>query len=482
MDKDELLRMLDLDGVGPDPPPAGLTAAAADPLAPASPPGPTNENALGLDEWGLRRGRDLLEEYPSLGHKGLGEYDLADFHAAAFDMDPQLLPGCADRIKHEFLGQLLETPEYHALHESTMLNEAAAAIAAASFAEQFARLREERREEERERSPRAGGKDPAPVPSADVVEHAEMEGEMRVVRAVGVALDGAARDVAEMEDATAALGMGPGGPGPYDPRRVAGLFRRVRKSETLRRIVELAGRYRLVAQSKQRRKVVHGMDDMVGVTLDGEIARLVPSELARLVLPEMEWDTLRRIVDRQALCRDYRSAEPVGKGPIVVSVDESGSMAGPKVHTAKALALAMAWIARHQKRWCGLVAYSGDTGHRLVTLPPGGWDEVAVLAWLEQFLSGGSDMDVPVREMPEFYNRMRAPRGDTDVLFITDAICHIPSDIQASFSDWKHMVKARLITLVINNAPGDLVAISDEVHEVPSLDVEESAVDRVLSL
>ena len=182
------------------------------------------------------------------------------------------------------------------------------------------------------------------------------------------------------------------------------------------------------------------------------------------------------------MCRDYQAVEMVGKGPILVAVDESGSMAGPKVHTAKALALAMAWIARNQRRWCGLIAYSGDTGHRLVTLPASGWDEAAVMAWLEQFLSGGSDLDVPVRELPEFYRAMKAPPGDTDVIFITDAVCHIPAEVQAAFVAWKRSAKARLITLVIQNEPGDLESISDEVHVVPSLDVEESAVERVLSL
>jgi uncharacterized protein with von Willebrand factor type A (vWA) domain len=66
----------------------------------------------------------------------------------------------------------------------------------------------------------------------------------------------------------------------------------------------------------------------------------------------------------------------VGKGPIIVSIDESGSMIGEKAHTAKALALALAWIARQQHRWCGLVAYSGDSGERLLPLPPGRWDEI----------------------------------------------------------------------------------------------------------
>src|SRR5262245_32591060 len=118
MDRDELLRMLDLDGAEPDPPPAD--APADDPLAaPAAeggtPPGATNPNALEVDEWGLRRGRDLLHEHAALGHRGLDEHAMADFHAAAFDLDPRLMPDCADRLRLRFLAQLLETPEYRGL-------------------------------------------------------------------------------------------------------------------------------------------------------------------------------------------------------------------------------------------------------------------------------------------------------------------------------------------------------------------------------
>ena len=138
---------------------------------------------------------------------------------------------------------------------------------------------------------------------------------------------------------------------------------------------DLAGRFRRVAQSKQRWKVTHGLDDVVGVEPGGDISRLLPIELAQLTVPELELDTLRRIVERQALCREHHATEPVGKGPIILAIDESGSMQGEKAHTAKALGLALAWIARHQKRWCALCAYSGDSGERLLALPPGRWDE-----------------------------------------------------------------------------------------------------------
>jgi uncharacterized protein with von Willebrand factor type A (vWA) domain len=75
-------------------------------------------------------------------------------------------------------------------------------------------------------------------------------------------------------------------------------------------------------------------------------------------------------------------------------------MAGEKIHTAKALALALAWVARRQRRWCALVAFSGDSGERLLPLPPGRWDELGLADWLSAFIGRGSDCDVPVREMP----------------------------------------------------------------------------------
>jgi uncharacterized protein with von Willebrand factor type A (vWA) domain len=221
---------------------------------------------------------------------------------------------------------------------------------------------------------------------------------------------------------------------------------------------------------------------VVGVEPGGDLSRLLPHELAKLVLPELEVDTLRRLVERQVLCREYHATEPVGQGPILVTVDESGSMSGEKVHTAKALALALAWIARRQRRWCGLVAYSGESGERLLGLPPRRWDEAALMDWLSAFIGRGSDLDVPVRELPRMYPELGAPAGRTDVVILTDAKVRIPPALQEQFNEWKASVKARVLSLVIGDAPGDLVGISDEVHTVRALSADEDAVGRALSI
>jgi uncharacterized protein with von Willebrand factor type A (vWA) domain len=155
---------------------------------------------------------------------------------------------------------------------------------------------------------------------------------------------------------------------------------------------------------------------------------------------------------------------------------------GAKIHTAKALALALAWVARRQRRWCALVAYSGDSGERLLALPPGRWDETKLMDWLTAFIGKGSDIDVPVREMPRMYAALKAPSGVTDLIFVTDARCKLPPDVRDAFLAWKKQTRSRLVTLVLDNVPGDLARVSDEVHSVRSLAPDSDAVGRVLSL
>ncbi|QDU19743.1 hypothetical protein [Urbifossiella limnaea] len=462
MDPNDLLKLLDLDGKPPAAPAvSGVVIAPAAGPTPMADAGPT---ALEVDAWGLRRGRDLVAESPRLRDAGTGEHAAADFFCAGFDPDPRLRESCADPRRHRYLAQLLDTPEYRALHAATHLDDTAAGIAAAHFAEQFAALEREA----------AAGAAPGAGDGLAV--------EMATLRAVGRAVAAAGTEVTELHEAAGALGMGPGMPGANNPAAVAALFRQVRGDPALRRICDLAGRFRRVAQSKQRMKATHGLDDVVGVEPGGDVGRLLPSELVRLMVPELELDTLRRIVERQALCREHHAVEPAGKGPVVVCLDESGSMSGEKIHTAKALALALAWVARSQRRWCALVAYSGDSGERLLPLPPGRWDEARLLDWLAAFIGRGSEIDIPVRELPRMVADLKAPPGVTDVVFVTDAKCRLPADVREAFLAWKQSARVRLVTLVIENAPGDLAGVCDEVHVVRSLGPDGDAVGRVLSL
>lgn len=456
MNPDELLRLLDLDAPDPLPPSAAGAVATDTPPDPAASP-----TALGLDDWSLRRGDELLADTPELRALDVDPFAAADFLAAAFLPDPVLATACRDPLRHRFVAALLETPDYRTVHEATLLCEPAAAVAAVAFAAQFAALRDD--------------------PSASR-PHDPVGQDIAAIRAATAAAAEAESEVRRLGDAVAGLGLGPGEPGSLDPRAVAEACRRVRADVTLRRICERAGRFRRVAQSRQRRKASHGIDEVVGVVPGDDVARLLATELARLADPDFERDALRRLSEKACFCRELRTVEPVGRGPVIVVVDESGSMQGDKVETAKGLALAVAWVARKQRRWVGLVAYSGDSGERLLALPPGRWDEAALADWAAAFLGRGSTLDVPVRELPAYYRRLGAPAGTTDVLIVTDARCHIPADLRDAFLAWKKSVTATVVSLVVGAEPGDLAAISDEAHSVAVLSADADPVGRALDL
>jgi uncharacterized protein with von Willebrand factor type A (vWA) domain len=418
--------------------------------------------ALKLDNWSLRKGAELLKESPRLRKLNLSAACVSDLHAAAFLPNPELEDSCSDPLRRGFIQELINTPAYQSLHESTKLNTVAAEIAACSFAEQF-HLLEAR----------------APDPS----QPSKPEGlDVVVIASASRAAKDAVEGVQELESVTQAMGMGPGEPGSSDVSAIASAFKAARSNKALMRICVMAGKYKQLAQGLHKARSKNGFEEVTGLESGGDISRLVPSELMKLGIPELELDLMRRLVERQCLCREFEAQERVGLGPVVLVVDESGSMVGHRNESAKAIALTLAWIARKQGRWCGLVAFSGGTGHRVLSLPPERWKQVDLLDWLQSFLGGGSDQDVPVGEMAAIFKEIGAPVGKTDLIYITDAELSISQKKATEFKTWKASVKAKLFSLVLNTEPGDLKSISDEVHIISSLDPNEMGIKKVFSL
>jgi uncharacterized protein with von Willebrand factor type A (vWA) domain len=455
---------------------------------------PPSDTALQLDAWSKRRGSEVIKsnqrladslgigaENPETGERqdtSHAELAAADFHAAAFEPTPMLAPACVDPVRYEFMKQLLDTPDYQALHESTQLDELAAEIATGHFAEQYAALveAENKAREKGEPGPGQPGHDP-------------FKSELRAIAAAGRATTEAKSEVSELNDAREAMGLG--GDGGNDAGRIPidqlrERFAAIRDNAMLRQICALAGRYRRLAQQRQRNKPIHGQDDMVGITLDGDIGRATPIELAMLADEDLELDAMRRLVERQLQCREYRAMESEAKGPIVVVVDESGSMSGDKIANAKALALALAWVARHQRRWCCLVGFAGGTDGNYLVLPIGKPDDGSLLEWLSHFYSGGTVCDVPLIELPAKWQELGCPAGKTDVITITDAIINVPAENAASYNAWRAANKVNAITIVVGCGSeatgGDMAEVSDRVYSIPAIDVESDAVAETLSI
>lgn len=326
MDRNELLNLLSV-----KPKEVRARHAADDDAAPADELLPASDYALVLQRWDVERGERVRARDGTLQALPLGPDAIADFHASAYLLDPRLDDApCVEPRRKDYVRTLLGSTDYKALHAATALQPLAAELATRHFAEEYAKLltADARREERLRQNPGRGAR-----------ERAALQAELRLLRAVGKAVAKAEEEVEEMHDMMGALGCGTGAGGAttLDPAKIADVFRRVRADARLRRICDLAGRYRRVAQGKQRRKVAHGYDDMIGVKLSDEVDFLLDEELVGLLDPDLEADTLRRLADGEALTLAYRGLETVGKGPIVVVVDEC-------LHPSELVTLSSGWI------------------------------------------------------------------------------------------------------------------------------------------
>jgi uncharacterized protein with von Willebrand factor type A (vWA) domain len=442
---------------------------------PAAAPAPS-PTVLEVDRWTMRRADDIAARWQetSVPVPAQGAPVIADAHEALFSPQPRPAKLPADTLRAAWMSQLMETAEYRALHAQTCLHPELAEIGAAQLCQQW----DEYAEQQPDPVDRPEG---APAPGADGEPIADT---LERMRSTGKALEAAREDVDTAQSMSAGLGMGAAG-APIDPQTFREHFNRVRSDSTLRAILNMAGRMIVMAKALQRQKVKHGRDDVVGVELGGDIGRLIPTELLALNsgIEGIELLALQRIAERRAMCREYRGVEKKGRGPIIVTVDESGSMSGPKIIAAKALALAMAWLAHHQRRWIMLAGFSGGSeGTRLIA-PPGKLDQAALMDWCAHFYGGGTTLDVPLDRVPSWYDEARAPEGKTDCILITDAIVSAPRQLIENYKAWAARAKAQTYAIVIGeNSAGDLTQICERIFCVPQLDLDTLAVSEMLSI
>lgn len=458
----DLAAALDLDGARADRA-AGGPALVADGRGPAAPTGP---HCLALDRWAVKAGERLAADHPGSAFARVGPAAAADFFGAAFEPDPALLASPPDPNRARFLAELLGSADYHALHADSQADPLVSEIAAAHFAQGFEVVEQKRKRREddppgRRSRPGPNGRPvrPPPPPAGG----GEGEGRMDAARAAARACRAARQEAADCRDAAAALGgagAGPGGPaGSLDAKAAAEVFRRVRNDASLRRVVELAGGFRRLMGGLRQQVCPDARAELAGVAPAADPRDLLPASLALLALPHpaLRARAAADLVGRRLLGWDRTAREPVGLGPVLCTIDQSGSMTGRKSEQAKGLALAVAFSARRKNRWCALVSYSGtgNGAEDVLVLPPGRpWEVARVCDWVARFLGGGNMCDVPVRELPGYYDSLGAPPGRTDVLMITDDQLAMPDDWIPPFLDWRRRARVRATGVVVGGAGG----------------------------
>lgn len=427
--------------------------------------------ALDLDQWSIHKGHEL-NQLAKFSRLGLSDLEVADMFGAAFKVSPKLVDLCHDERRHQFVRDLLATPDYKTLHDLSKANAVISRMTAETFCKQWSELKAQ-----------DAGRDIMNQRRKTPPEQQALEAEMDCLAQATEAASESLQEADELLNWVSAMGKEPGDlNGKMDPEQTMQNFQRVKNDHQLRRIIELAGAWRLSAQGAQRRKVVHGYDDMTGITLGNDLARMLPSELGQLGDPDLELLWLRRYAERSCLSREYRGVEKLAKGPLVMMIDESMSMNGEKICNAKAMALAFGWIARHQKRWILLGSFASAYQGNYIIFPPGGWQEKKLMDWLQSFIGGGTDLRYPLYTIPELWSKLGCPKGRTDMCLLTDGQVDLPKYIKDSFLAFKKREQVRLYTLSVGCSAGPVEEVSDKAWVMQSISHRERGVLDVFSI
>lgn len=407
------------------------------------------------------RGERLLPHFAAL---------LEDLFAALFKLvvrvrSPSEVP-IATGLNRRLLAAVTGAPDFALLKEETALDAARSAHAACQVARRALALvkagdllleeellagQELAGEEERLDQLRAAARDlaeEAPDAARELEERAE-EAEERVRRLADRVEEAArelpprfdaelagtasrlAEDLPRLEESTQAFARAVGAAGPRSAGDRLKLAEKLAHSDKLKALAALAGAFRADARAARRKNRERAASEVYRVGRGAAVARLLPSELVALRHPLRRKDFLRRLLEEQLLEYDLRGDDRHGRGPVVVCLDGSGSMSGPRELWAKAVALALLDLARRQGRKARAIVFSGPETPlaefeltcrgRLHGRRPVDLDAVVRLA--ECFPGGGTDFEKPLHAALEAV-REQGFQG-ADVVFITDGEAQI---------------------------------------------------------
>ena len=286
----------------------------------------------------------------------------------------------------------------------------------------------------------------------------------------------------ELEDATeeaeawgSTLGTGQRSP----PGQKLELGKRLAGNEKLKRLARMVGRMKFHAMALRKKVFERSSEEVLEVERGDSVQRLLPHEMIALHHPILRKDFHRRFLDQELLQYSLRGVEEKGKGPMIVCLDGSSSMAGDKEIWSKAVTLTLLEIARRQRRLFRSICFSSEqTPLQILDLNPREHYEIKtknVMDLAEYFPGGGTDFQKPLDAALECLQQSRFKKGD--IVFITDGECQVSPEWAEQFRNQKEKLGFSLFSILIDvgsSSLGTLKEFSDRISTIKQLTGDEA--------
>jgi uncharacterized protein with von Willebrand factor type A (vWA) domain len=436
------------------------------------------KSVLNTDSYDRRRfGQilDMSDKLKTVGKEGKKLFPsfqplMGDMWAGLFKMKPELLEEVPQELEmnYKFMEKIIEDESYQEFREYTRLDDLASAIGITKYSETVMKWVKEQSEKDQE--------------LADNLKRArsrDKQGLQQVMQALSDALSQngnsltqmlkqAAQETMDVKDGVKSLLNGfQAGTGELKNvplKDQITLAEKLSHNKKLQEIAKWAGRMKVIAQRKQRSKHKEAIDRS-GVRQGNTIEQLLPVELATYASPLTKMDFMRRYVEGQTLQYDTKGKEQLGKGPIVLCLDQSGSMRDQD-NVSKGFALALMSIARKQRRDFAIIPFSYSATEPII-YEKGKSTVQDMLKLATTFLDGGTDFQSPLSKAATVIRKSRFDKAD--IIFVTDGDASLSSSFVSDWQQLKEKRGFRVLSLILGRETDETVKLfSDQVVRVSS--------------
>ena len=253
------------------------------------------------------------------------------------------------------------------------------------------------------------------------------------------------------------------------------------KNDKLRKLSRLVGTLKDEMMATRRKVWSKRGSEVFDISVGDDIGHIIPTELVSLRHRLLKHDFKKRYVEGTLF--QYYLKEERGRGPMVICLDGSSSMAGGKELWSKGVCITLLEIAKRERRKFNVVVFSSGGAPLKVFESVGkegvsGWGmkESEIMELAEYFPGGGTNFEEPLNEAVSLLESSKFTGGD--IVFITDGESNVGDAWLRSFEQTKEKLKFKVYSVLIDLSEreswGTLSTFSDKVTSVSNLTSKEA--------
>lgn len=272
-------------------------------------------------------------------------------------------------------------------------------------------------------------------------------------RLANKALEAAHAEVEEIENARSGIGLEDGEWYSMNPESRMAMADKLRTRE-MRELADVIGQMKRFALGVKAQRIVDVPHEAYDVEQGNDLKRVLRAQFGLLGTKETSYEFYRRYADKELLQYKMRGNEEVGKGPIVIAIDKSGSMQGGPFRWAMGVAEALRRFAAEEDRDYYAMFFGNNNDRERFEFPEGKGPFDKVLAFLGTQANGGTQFDGVLTEALERATTSydEAGKGKADIVFITDGCAHLDDSWIEGFNKERNRTGVRMYSVYIGGS------------------------------